>query len=93
MTLRDDKIVWRDRSNAAKEFSKADLESMGWTMFGSKGHLRLAMKDGSTNRLDGFVKSDFEHIASFARAHYDMELTREQVQCFSTKHTQTNSKQ
>ena len=68
------------RGAAVKEFLKGDLASLGWTIFGSKGYLKISLKEGKSAKLDGFQKADFDPIAEYCRAHYDMELTKDKVE-------------
>lgn len=79
--FKEDRVEWvaGGRGAAVKEFLKGDLASLGWTIFGSKGYLKISLKEGKSAKLDGFQKADFDPIAEYCRAHYDMELTKEKV--------------
>lgn len=79
--FKEDRIEWKDlgRGTNVKEFLKSDLASLAWTIFGSKGYLKITMKEGKSAKMDGFQKSDYDTIADYCLRHYEMELAKEKV--------------
>lgn len=49
-------LSWRssDSGVAAQNFATDKVESLGWSIFGRMGYLRVVMTDGTEHRLDGF---------------------------------------
>ena len=49
-------LSWKssDSGVAAQSFASDKVESLGWSIFGRMGYLRVVMTDGTEHRLDGF---------------------------------------
>ncbi len=79
LSLKDDRLEWRDRSNAHTEFLAKDIKRMSWNVYGQRGYLRLDLNNGDWTRLDGFAISDYNGIIQYANAHYNLVVDKEQV--------------
>lgn len=80
VALKEDRVEWRDASGKnSKEFLKSDVTALNWTLFGQKGHLKVALKEGKSAKFDGFHKDDFDALADFFIKNFEIELEKEKV--------------
>jgi len=70
---------WTSRNNSvSKDFKIEDVEKPFWAIFGKYGYLKLIMKDGNANRLDGFPPEDYKKLKHLFASH-ELKLNKERV--------------
>lgn len=79
VAFKADGLEWRDRAGMTKEVLKENMQSLHWSVFGGKGHVRVTLKDESQWRLDGFARTDEDAISKFASENFGQTLIQAQV--------------
>lgn len=76
VTLKDDRIEWRDRSNQnVKEVMKENIASLSWSIYGNKAYLKVNLDDGQSVKFDGFGKIDYNTISKYANDVYKLDIS------------------
>jgi len=82
ISFQSDKLVWKDNRGHSMEISSSSIKEISWIIVGNKADLNLSA-NGVHHKFDGFSKSDFENIRSFAKDKWILELRIQEV-CFLT---------
>lgn len=78
ISFQSDKLAWKDNRGHSMEISSSSIKEISWIIVGNKADLNLSA-NGVHHKFDGFSKSDFENIRSFAKDKWILELRIQEV--------------